>query len=116
MKKFLIKIFSRSIRYIFSEHYDDFKSFVREARAYDYKVTIKKIYYPDFYNNLTSNICMAYQGGTYYLKLRGIKEDLYDITCNVMLGRFDPTNPKEIERCQQIIINDLEVAAVNFII
>jgi hypothetical protein len=108
MKKTLLKIINRLIRYIGASSYDDFEIFIKDAVAFGYKIVVKEIFYPDYFNNSTNNPCIPFQGGTYYLKLRGIKEDLFDITCNVVLGRFNPLSSFEIEKSRKEIVDKLD--------
>jgi hypothetical protein len=108
MKKILLKIYNRIIRYIFASSFDDFKIFIKNAVDFGYRIEVKEIFYPNYFNNSTDNSCIPFQGGTYYLKLRGIKRSHYDITCTVMLGRFEPLSSLEIDKSREEILNRLD--------
>jgi hypothetical protein len=116
MKKTLLKIINRLIRYIGASSYDDFEIFIKDAVAFGYKIVVKEIFYSEYFNNSVDGFslpCASFQGGTYYLILRGIKEDLFDITCNVVLGRFNPLSPSEIHSSKMKI--KWQLASLNLI-
>jgi hypothetical protein len=51
---------------------------------------------------------MPFQGGTYYLELKGISPDHFNIICNIVLGRFNPLSTLEIEKSKKEIFNKLD--------
>jgi hypothetical protein len=109
MKKVFKKLLRRFICYIYASHYYDFELFIKDAIACGYKIIVREIYYPDYFiSSIDGNPGMAFQGGTYYLELKGISPDHFNISCNIILGRFNPLSPLEIEKSRKEIVNRLD--------